>query len=298
LTKAKPLTALQVIQIRYHSHEYVGDKQRALDVYQTHPVYTAAGVPIEVDEPTTPAGHEEAEPHVQLGYLNGAIAEAVAEGRRAGKAILMTGGNCSHAPGVLGGLQDAYGSETRIGLIWMDAHGDFNTPKTTLTGNLGGMPVAVCAGLGHPEWRERAHIRAPLSTDRILLVDVRNLDLEEERLIRATDAVIAAPAPGFPGEDLGPTVARLAERVDVLYLHIDADILDGPLMPNHPNSEPDGPNINQVKAAIECVMATGKVAAFAVVSVYFHGRSSEIDLNSGIEMVRSGLASWRRYGSP
>ena len=107
-----------------------------------------------------------------------------------------------------------------------------------------------------------------------------------------------APAPGFPGEDLGPAVARLAQKVDLLYLHIDADILDGPLMPNHPNSEPDGPDASQVQAAIECVMATGKVAAFAVVSVYFYGQSNEVDLNSGIEMVRGGLTSWKRYGSP
>jgi arginase len=42
-------------------------------------------------------------------------------------------------------------------------------------------------------------------------------------------------------------------------------------------------------------MATGKVAAFAVVSVYFYGRSDERDLSSGVELVRGGLAAWRRY---
>ena len=57
---------------------------------------------------------------------------------------------------------------------------------------------------------------------------LRTLDPAEQALIRATDAVIAAPAPGFPGEDLGPAVARLAQKVDLLYLHIDADVLDGP----------------------------------------------------------------------
>ena len=158
------------------------------------------------------------------------------------------------------------------------------------------MPVAVCAGLAYPEWRERAHVRAPLPTDRILLVDVRNLDEAEEALIRATDAVVAAPAPGFPGEALGPAVARLAEKVDLLYLHIDADVLDHSLVPNHHTAEPDGPDMAQVLAAVACVMATGKVAALAVVSVYFQG-GSEVDLASGVELVRGGLASWRRYGS-
>jgi arginase len=307
LTTSKPLTALQAIQIRYRSHHLVGGRQRALAAYQSAGVYAAAGVPVEIREPRMPAGCVEAEPHVQLGCLNGAIAEAAAEGFRAGRAVLMTGGNCSHAPGVLGGLQDAYGPGARVGLVWFDAHGDFNTPHTTLTGSLGGMPVAVCAGLGLPASRERAHIRAPLPTDRIVLVDVRNLDPAEQALIAATDAVIAAPAPGYPGEDLGPAVARLADKVDLLYLHVDADVLDGSLVPNHPTVEPDGPSLAQVQAAMACVMATGKVAAFAVVSVYFAQRaeassavdvSTAIDLASGAELVRGGLTSWRRYGSP
>jgi arginase len=54
----------------------------------------------------------------------------------------------------------------------------------------------------------------------------------------------------------------------------------------------------QVLAAVECVMATGKVVAFAVVSVYFQERSTEVDLASGVELVRGGLKAWRRYGCP
>jgi arginase len=259
---------------------------------------------VHLSRPVTPPGHEDEPPHLQLGALGGAIADAAAAGLRAGRVVLMVGGNCSHAPGLLGGLQDAYGPGARIGLVWMDAHGDLNTPHTTLTGSLGGMPVAVCAGWGYGEWRERAHVRAPLPTDRVLLVDVRNLDPAEETLVDATDLTVAAPAPGFPGQDLGPAVARLADRVDLLYLHVDADILDRSLVPNHHTPEPDGPNMAQVQAALECVMATGKVAAFAVVSVYFENRSpavdvsTAVDLASGVELVRGGLSAWRRDGSP
>ena len=54
------------------------------------------------------------------------------------------------------------GGEAQVGVLWFDAHGDFNTPRTTLSGMLGGMPVAVCAGLAHPRWRERSYIVAPL----------------------------------------------------------------------------------------------------------------------------------------
>ncbi|MEZ4614225.1 MAG: arginase family protein [Caldilineaceae bacterium] len=82
----------------------------------------------------------------------------------------------------------------RIGLVWFDAHGDFNTPKTTISGMLGGMPVAVAAGLGYANWRLGSHIVAPLPTERILMVDVRNLDPLEEQLIHATAVAIAARA--------------------------------------------------------------------------------------------------------
>ena len=154
------------------------------------------------------------------------------------------------------------------------------------------MPVAVCAGLAWPEWRERAHIRAPLPTDRIVLVDVSNLDPDEERLIRATDAVIVAP-----GSGLARAAANLAGRVDLIYLHIDADVLDQAYVPHHRTAEPEGPDMGQVLAAIDTVMATGKVAAYAVVSVSFHGYDNDVDVASGVELVRSGLRSWRRYGS-
>jgi arginase len=58
-------------------------------------------------------------------------------------------------------------------LVWFDAHGDFNTPRTSLSGKLGGMPVAVAAGQESPNCRELPLQPAPLPTDRIVMVDVR-----------------------------------------------------------------------------------------------------------------------------
>jgi arginase len=295
---AEPLSRLQVIRVRYKGSRLAQDDERALDAYAVSGVYGQAQVPVDVAEPTFPEDQREGEEADNLGLLGGIIADAVASARREGKAVLMTGGDCTHATGVLGGLQDAHGPAARIGLVWFDAHGDFNTPKTTLSGMLGGMPVAVCAGLAHPRWRERSHIVAPLPTDRIVMVDLRNLDAAEEQLIRATDVVIAAPAPGCPGEDLQQSVAVLADRCDMLYLHIDSDILDASFVPNHGTREPKGPDMEQVRAAIETVMATGKVVAFAVVSVYSKGEGSEVSVASGIELIRGGLEAWRQHGLP
>ena len=108
--------------------------------------------------------------------------------------------------------------------------------------------------------------------------------------------VIAAIAPGYPGEDLNKTVSDLASRCDMLYLHVDADILDESYVPNHATREPNGASMDQVLEAIDTVMATSKVVVFAVVSIYGKGEGSEISVASGIELIRGGLGSWQRYG--
>ncbi|GAB4122837.1 MAG: hypothetical protein Fur005_07690 [Roseiflexaceae bacterium] len=288
---------LQVIGVRYRGSRIAIDDERGLDGYIAAGVYRAAGVPFEVVEPRMPEDQRrEFEPD-NLGLLGGQIADQVAAARRAGRAVLMTGGDCSHITGVVGGFQSAHGPGVRLGLIWFDAHGDFNTPKTTLSGMLGGMPVAVCAGLAYPFWREQSQIVSPLPTERIVMVDVRNLDVPEEQLIRATDVTIARVAPGFHGDqDLSEAIDQLAARCDYLYLHIDSDILDQRYVPNHGTREPNGPDMAQVQAAIDTVMATGKVAAYAVVSIYGSGEGSDICRASGEELIRGGLASWRRHG--
>jgi arginase len=295
---AKPLTELQVIGIRYRRSTPARGDERALDAYAASNAYQTAQVPFDIIEPVFPKDRRSADEAENLGLMGDAIADAVAAARREDKAILMTGGDCTHVTGVVGGLQDAHGPSARIGLIWFDAHGDFNTPKTTLSGMLGGMPVAVCAGLAFPRWREGSHIVAPLPTDRIVLVDVRNLDAAEDQLVRATDVSIAAPAPGFPGADLGKTVSSLAHHCDMLYLHIDSDILDQAYVPNHATREPNGPNLEQIRSAIDTVVATGKVIAFALVSVYGEGEGSDTSVASGIELIQSGLESWSRHGMP
>ena len=291
------LKALHVVGVRYRTTEPAEADERGLDAYAASGVYDVAGVPISVGEPRLPGTAPAEDRVLSLGLLNGAIADDVAAARREGSVVLMTGGNCTHVTGVVGGLQDAHGPGVRLGLVWFDAHGDFNTPETTPSGMLGGMPVAVCAGLAHAPWRELSHIAAPIPTDRILFVDVRNLDPAEADLIWATDAAIAAPAPGFPGEDLEQAVARLAATCDAIYLHIDADILDASLVPSHGTKEPNGPDLDETATAVDTVMATGKVVAFALVSIYNRGNEGLVSMTSGIELLRRGLRSWRKHGT-
>jgi arginase len=291
------LPGLHVVQNRYDRGARSPAASDPVPAYASSGLYETLGVAT-VAEPAFPEARRGDDPIVNLGLIGGEIAAAVAEGRRAGKPVLVAGGTCDAVPGVIGGLQQAHGLEARIGLVWCDAHGDFNTPRTTLSGMLGGMPVAVAAGLAYPRWRELSRQAVPLPTDRILMVDVRNLDPPEEQLIRATDVVIAAPATGFPGADLAASVADLAARCDLLYLHVDADVLDARYVPNHRTPEPGGPSMEQVLAALDTVFATGKVALFAVVAIWADGEGGATAVQSGLALLRGGLQSWRRHGSP
>lgn len=288
---------LRVIPIRYKGSRPYASDEDPTGHYAASGAYDVLGGAVRVVEPRFPEERRSAEPSDNLGIIGGVIAEIVAEGRRAGERILVVGGDCGHVPGIVSGLQQAHGADARIGLVWFDAHGDFNTPRTTLSGMLGGMPVAVAAGLAWPNWRELAGQPAPLPTDRIVMVDVRNLDPPEAALIHATEIVIAAPAPGFPGADLAEAIDALAARCDYLYLHIDADILDERYVPNHGTKEPNGPSMQQVLDAVDTVMATGKVVAFALVSVWGDGEGGEVALASGVELLRGALERWARHGT-
>lgn len=286
----KPLTSLQVIGVRYRGSKPAQGDERALDAFAESGVYAAAGVPFSGVEPAMVEKQRSDDEPANLGLMCGAIAAEVATAHKAGRAPLVVGGDCTHAVGVYAGLQKAYGQRAKIGLVWFDAHGDYNTPRTTLSGMLGGMPVAVCAGLALPQWRELAGVSAPLPTDRILLVDVRNLDVPEEQLIRSTETTIAKV------DDLAGPLTALANACDILYLHVDSDILDGALVPNHGTREPNGPGLAEVNAAIDMVMATGKVGAYSMVSVYGAGPGSPISVASGTALIRAGLESWARHG--
>jgi arginase len=247
--------------------------------------------------PQLPADKISGDPICNLGRYNDMIGKSVTEAITAGLRPVLAGGTCSHLIGMLAGLQNAYEPRDRIGLVWLDAHGDFNTPVISPSGMLGGMPVATAAGLCHAHWRERAGMTAAIPTNRIVMIDVRNLDPKEAELITATDVSVAKF--GSQGETgaIATAIQRLADRVDHLYLHVDADVLDASLQPNHPTAEPDGPGLDPVLAALRIAFATEKVRAFGVVSVNPTGPDGPVSLASGMRMILDGLDYWNELDS-
>ncbi len=229
---------------------------------------------------------------VNIGRLGARTAALVAEARRAGGGALVLAGDDTAAVGVVAGVLQAE-PEATIGLVWLDAHGDFNTPETSYSGILAGMPVAVIAGLAGPLWREAAGLRAPIATDRIMLAGIRELDEREEELIRATDARLVRSADLADKAAFAASVERLARRCTHLCLHVDLDVLDPRFVPSASTPSANGLTIEQAASAMAAVLATGKVASVCVSSINpGAGTRGERSVASAVEMLVRALPAW------
>ena len=162
--------------------------------------------------------------HFELcALVAGQVSGAVAEGRRP----IVLSGNCGIAMGTVAGLLDGGGSE--VGVVWLDAHGEFNTPDTSASGFLDGMGLTVITGRS---WRTIAGtVRgfAPIPDDRVLLAGVRDLDEAEGAIIARSDVhLVRAEMVRDDGlaAMLEPALDALARRVRRVYLHVDLDVLD------------------------------------------------------------------------
>ncbi|MDX1524118.1 MAG: arginase [Anaerolineae bacterium] len=98
----------------------------------------------------------------------------------AGCLPLFIGGDHSIAVGTIGGVSH----DERIGVLWIDAHGDFNTPESSPSGNLHGMPLAALTGLGTPALVDLGRTGPKLKAADVILIGVRDLDQQERHLVK------------------------------------------------------------------------------------------------------------------
>jgi arginase len=130
-------------------------------------------------------------------------------------------GSCDVAPGVLAGVRDAH-----CGVVWIDAHADFNTPTSSASGFWPGMTLAVVVGdCGEDLWA--ALDWRPVAPERVALFGVRSLSPAEEarRLERSTVHVVRWQD-GIAQADVATELDRLAANVERVYVHLDLDALD------------------------------------------------------------------------
>jgi arginase len=205
----------------------------------------------------------------RMGLANGHLANIVSENTMQGYLSVGLLANCTSLLGVLGGLQDGGPEQTprRVGLVFIDAHGDFNTPETTLSGMLGGMPVAVSAGMALTNLRLESGLDPPLPTSQIVMAALRDTDPLEQELIDESDVqTISVDDIRTLSENIRSQMARLSEVADVIYVHVDMDVLDPDEVAGHPLTVADGPTSEELAAAIAEMFRFEKVAALGIAS--------------------------------
>ncbi|HEV2129391.1 MAG TPA: arginase family protein [Thermomicrobiales bacterium] len=234
---------------------------------------------------------------VNIGRLGAHVGEQVATACGAGNRVLVLAGDDTASVGVISGLQRASGAGHRIGLVWLDAHGDFNTPETSVSNLLAGMPVAILAGLAGPLWRDAAMLAATIPTNRIVIAGVRELDSPEEQLMRSTDVTVLRHAEALDGTSFAAAVTRLAERVDEIYLHVDLDVLDPSLVPSSSTPSPDGMTIRQLDDLLGTVYATGRVGVMGVAGLNpGGGKLGDLSVASMQKLLVAAVPKWTREG--
>jgi arginase len=184
---------------------------------------------------------------------------------------LVIGGDHSLAAGSVGASADfAASSGGEIGLLWIDAHGDMNTPATSTTGNVHGMPLAALLG---PEPAELSRIgrRSPkVRPDRTVLIGIRNVDVEERAQIRNSGvhfftmkdidrlgiAVVLEQAIGLAGSG---TVG--------LHVSFDLDVCDPAIAPGVGTPVKGGLDYREAHMVMEMIADSGQLMALDLVEI-------------------------------
>jgi arginase len=207
----------------------------------------------------------------RLGYALGHLGRTVAENEREGFLNVGLLGTCPSLPGMLAGLQRSgpTGAPLRIGLLWLDAHPDFNTPETTRSGSLGGMPVAVATGRCLARMRLDAGLDPPLADENVVMAGVRLTDPLEQDLLNTSRIQQLSVA---DIRTLSPAVTqqldRLSRETDKIYVHIDMDVLDPAEVFEHQNKVPGGPSSEELARLFEMIFRNypkAKAIGFATI---------------------------------
>lgn len=186
---------------------------------------------------------------------------------------LVIGGDHSIAIGTIAGLSAALreqNKDSRLGVIWVDAHGDLNTPETSPSGNIHGMPVAVCIGDGPDELTNIGGFKGKVQANDIVMVGLRDIDRSEKQ------AILDSGVHAFTMKDIDERgmaaimrdAINLATRnTDALHVSFDIDSVDPRVAPGTGTAVWGGLTYREAHLAMEMVAETGLLTSMEMVEV-------------------------------
>ena len=174
--------------------------------------------------------------------INRAIADTIKA--NSDKVPVVFASDCTSCLGMVKGLESH-----QPAILWYDSHGDFNTPETSPSGFLGGMPLAAMVGRGNQHLMEGVELDLVSESD-VIVTDVRNLDPEEGEMLRSSEVTIY--------EDVNDLLtATLPDKP--IYVHFDTDVVDSAELPAMSYPEPGGPSIAESAKTLKHVIENNKV---------------------------------------
>ncbi|MEO7002538.1 MAG: arginase [Ktedonobacterales bacterium] len=224
--------------------------------------------PVAVSEPETRSPGEP-----RLKYLEQIVAASEQLAMRVkaclddGAIPVTLGGDHSVA---LGSISGAAGVYKRLGVIWIDAHADFNTDETSPSGNIHGMILAALAGLGDSRLVNVGGAGPHVSPQRIAIVGAREIDPDEQRLLREQHVHVwtMSDIDRRGMEAVFSDALRVAtDDADGLHVSFDLDAVDPTEAPGVGTPVPGGITYREAQLAMEMVAESGKLTSLDMVEV-------------------------------
>ncbi len=222
-----------------------------------------------------------------------ALKERVYDSLKAGKIPLTLGGDHSLAIGSIAGVAKYYGEKKqKIGVIWLDAHGDINTPDTSASGNIHGMPLAHCLGVGHKDLLSIGDKQPMVDASRAVLIGIRDLDPGERQAIREQGVR------AFTMRDIDEMGMRnvIQEAIKIatngtagFHLSFDVDCMDPREAPGVGTAVRGGTTYREGHLAMELLHDSGKMLAMDITEVNPVLDTSNQTADLAVEMVLSAF---------
>ena len=220
-------------------------------------------------------------------------AELVLKTLEAGKVPLCLGGDHSMGAGTVAGVAEFYRRQSQeIGLIWIDAHTDINTPDSSPSGNVHGMPLAAIMGLGPPELANIFNFSPKVQPENCVLVGVRDIDaIEKAHVHRAGIEVLTMRDIDERGmrDVMSEALRFVTDDTDGVAVSLDLDFVDPDDAPGVGTPVRGGVTYREAHLALEMIADSEAMVSLEIVEI-----NPVIDLHNqtallGVEMVLSGL---------
>jgi arginase len=201
---------------------------------------------------------------------------------------IVLGGDHSIALGTLGGLAAKHGAG---GVLWFDAHGDLNTPATSPSGNVHGMPLAAALGLANDVFASDAWPLPALDPEHVALIGVRSLDAGERELVRELGISVHTMT-DLDRRGVQPVVREALERVagaTFVHVSLDMDVADPDVAPGVGTPVRGGLSYREAHLAMELVAESGLLGSMDVVEVNPILDRENATAELAVELVASAL---------